>query len=144
MKNAFLKILQNSQESNCDRKATVSESVFKKLQSLQPATLWKRRLQHRCFPANLAEVFKSIYFLEHIQKAASADPLENNCSKVFVFVLNSLENYFEENQNFVESRQEVWNCTNNELRLCQLFLNNFCARLTWLFSQEKYFVKKVT
>ena len=31
----------------------------------------KKRIQHRCFIANIANIFKSSYFEEHLQMAAS-------------------------------------------------------------------------
>ena len=36
---------------------------------MQPlvATLSKNRLQHRCFPANIAKYFRTAFFIEHLQ-----------------------------------------------------------------------------
>ena len=36
------------------KKAPAPVSVFNKFTGLQPATLFKKRLQHRCFPVNFA------------------------------------------------------------------------------------------
>ena len=57
----FLKISQNSQESTCAR-------VFFKIKlqawDLQPATLLKRRLWHRCFLSNFAKFFRAPFYLD--------------------------------------------------------------------------------
>ena len=50
------------------------ESLFNKVEGLRPATLLKKRLQHRCFPVmffcEYCEIFKNIYFVEHLPTAA--------------------------------------------------------------------------
>ena len=44
--------------------------------SLKPATLLKKRLQHRCFPVmffcECCEIFKNTYFVEHLRTAVFA------------------------------------------------------------------------
>ena len=44
--------------------------------SLRPATLLKKRLQHRCFPVmffcEYCEILKNTYFVEHLRTAAFA------------------------------------------------------------------------
>ena len=39
--------------------------------SLRPATLWKRRLWHRCFPAKFCEISKNTFFYRTLLVAAS-------------------------------------------------------------------------
>ena len=55
----FLKIPQNLQENTCAR-----VSFLIKLQAeatLQPATLLKKRLWHRCFPMNFAKFLRTLF-----------------------------------------------------------------------------------
>ena len=39
---------------------------FKKVVGLRPESLFKKRLQHRCFPLNLVQFFKNSFFKEHL------------------------------------------------------------------------------
>ena len=41
-----------------------------KLQALK-LQVFKRRLQHKCFPVEFAKTFKNTYFEEYLQKTAS-------------------------------------------------------------------------
>ena len=45
------------------------ESFLNNVAALRPATLLKKRFQHRCFPVNN---FKNTDFEEHLRTAASA------------------------------------------------------------------------
>ena len=60
VKKVFLEILQNSQDSTCAR-----VSFLIKLQAA-PATLLKKRLQHRCFPGNFAKFLITPVFAENL------------------------------------------------------------------------------
>ena len=60
----FLKSWQYSQ------KISVLESLFNKVTGLQGHNFTKKRLQHRCFPVNIAN-FKNTYFEKHLRTAAS-------------------------------------------------------------------------
>ena len=51
VKKLFLEILQNSQENTCAR---------------APATLWKKRLWHNCFPVNFAKFLRTSFFTKHL------------------------------------------------------------------------------
>ena len=53
-KKVFLKISQNSQGNTC-----VGVSFFNKVAGLSLVTLLKKRLQHRCFPMNLAKFLRT-------------------------------------------------------------------------------------
>ena len=64
VKRVILEIVQNSQENTCAR---VSFSI--KLQT--PATLLKRRLWHRCLPANFAKLLRTFFFHRSPTVAAS-------------------------------------------------------------------------
>ena len=44
----------------------VLESLFNKVACLQ-ANFIKKKLQHRCFPVNIAKFFKDSFFIEHIR-----------------------------------------------------------------------------
>ena len=45
---------------------------FNKVAGLSPATLFKKRLWHRCFSMNF-EISKNIFFIEHLCTTASGD-----------------------------------------------------------------------
>ena len=49
----------------------VLESLFNKFTGLQTGNLIKKRLQHKCFPVNIAKIFKSIYFKGHLWTTTS-------------------------------------------------------------------------
>ena len=37
-----------------------------KVAGLRPATLFKKRLWHRCFPVNFAKFLRTLFFIEHL------------------------------------------------------------------------------
>ena len=51
----------------------VLESLFNKVAYLKACNLIKKRLQHGCFPVNIAKFLRNTYFEEHIQTAASIE-----------------------------------------------------------------------
>ena len=51
----FLEILQNPQENTC------ASFFLNKVADLRPATLFKKRLWHRCFPANSAKFLRTLF-----------------------------------------------------------------------------------
>ena len=53
VKNVFLKFLQNSKENTC------AQSLF--VPGLRPATLFKKRLWHSCFPANFVKFLRKLF-----------------------------------------------------------------------------------
>ena len=57
-KKVFLKNFKNSQETTSGK-------------CLRPATLWKKRLLHRCFPLNYAKFLQNIFFTEHLMMTTS-------------------------------------------------------------------------
>ena len=59
VKNALFEILQNSQES------TYARVSF--LIKLQPETLLKKKLWHRCFPPNFAKFQRTPFLTEHLR-----------------------------------------------------------------------------
>ena len=54
-------------------KTPVPEFFWIKLQVSGPrfATLFEKRLWHSCFPVNFWEIFKNIFFIEHLRATAS-------------------------------------------------------------------------
>ena len=62
VKKLFLELSQNSQE-----KTPVSESFFNKVASLRTATLFKKRLWHRCFPVNFAIFLRTPFLTEQLR-----------------------------------------------------------------------------
>ena len=42
------------------------EPLFNKVTGLSPATLFKKRLWHRCFPVNFAKFLRTPFFTEHL------------------------------------------------------------------------------
>ena len=59
-KKVFLETLRNSQEHTCPKVS------FNKVAALRPETLFKKRLQHRCFPLNVAKSLRILLFIEHL------------------------------------------------------------------------------
>ena len=53
------------------RKHLCQSLLFNKNAGLRPATLLKKRLQHRCFPVNFAEISKNTFFTEQLQATGS-------------------------------------------------------------------------
>ena len=53
----LLEISQNSQENSC-----VRASFLIKLQVSRPATLFKKRPWHRCFPVNFAKFLRTLFY----------------------------------------------------------------------------------
>ena len=41
-------------------------SLFNKVVDLQSCNFIKRRLQHRCFPVNIAKILRTAFFIEHL------------------------------------------------------------------------------
>ena len=56
---------------NIDRKRLVLETFLIKLQGFWPATLYKKRLQHRCFFQEYCEIITNTYLGQHLWTAAS-------------------------------------------------------------------------
>ena len=48
------------------RKTPVLESLFNKASGLWPAILFKKRLQHRCFPVNFVKFLRTSFYIEHL------------------------------------------------------------------------------
>ena len=57
----LLKNSQNSKESNC-----AGMSYFNKVAGLRPASLLKKRLCAQVFSCKFCEIFKSVFFIEHL------------------------------------------------------------------------------
>ena len=57
VKEVLLQILKTSQENTC-----VPESLYNKVASLRPATLFKKRLCQRCFPVNFIKFIRTPIF----------------------------------------------------------------------------------
>ena len=49
------------------------ESLFNKVADPKFYNFIKKRLQHRCFPVNIAKFLKTPYFEEHLRTAAISD-----------------------------------------------------------------------
>ena len=46
------------------------ESLFNKVAGWKAYNFIKKRLQHRCFPVNIAKIFKNTYLEKHLQMTA--------------------------------------------------------------------------
>ena len=44
------------------------ESLLNKVASLKPCNFIKKRLQHRCFPVNIAKFLRTTFFTEHLRR----------------------------------------------------------------------------
>ena len=65
-KSDVLKNFVKSQENTC-----VGVSFFNKVVDLRPATLLKKRLQHRCFPLDFTKFLRTFFFTEHLRATPS-------------------------------------------------------------------------
>ena len=52
---------------NIHRKTYVLESFFNTVAGFKICNLIKKRLQHRCFPVNICEIFKNSFCMEHLR-----------------------------------------------------------------------------
>ena len=59
VKKIFLEITQNSQENTCSRVSFLIRPW--------PATLFKKRLWHRCFPVNFAKFLRAAFLKENLR-----------------------------------------------------------------------------
>ena len=59
VKKAFLEISQISQENTCARASFLIK--------LQPATLLRKRLWHRCFPVNFEKFLRTPFLTERVR-----------------------------------------------------------------------------
>ena len=63
-------VLQNRRSKkfrNIHRKTLVLESVFNKVAGLKAYNFIKKRLQHRCFPVDIAEFLRTSFFKEYLR-----------------------------------------------------------------------------
>ena len=60
----FLKTAVLKKLRNINRKTTVLKSLFNKAAGLQVFNCIKKRLQHNCFPMNIAKFFRAAFFIE--------------------------------------------------------------------------------
>ena len=61
-KKVFLKISKDSQENTCGQSL-----AFNKVSDLRSATLFKKRLWHRCFPVTFSKILRTYFFIEHLR-----------------------------------------------------------------------------
>ena len=57
--------------ANFHRKTPVLESPFNKVADLQVCNFIKRRLQHKCFPGKICEIFKNIFMRIRMNRMCS-------------------------------------------------------------------------
>ena len=70
-KQVFVGVLQNIcalKFCRIHRKTPVLESLFDKVAGLHPATLLKKGLQHKCFSANVANLFMNTFFTQNTSR----------------------------------------------------------------------------
>ena len=53
--------------SQYSQKILVLESLCHKVTDLWPCSFIKKRLQHKCFPLNIAKLLKVAFFIEHLR-----------------------------------------------------------------------------
>ena len=90
------------------------EFFFHKLVGFQPATLLKRRLWQRCFPG-ICEIFENIYFMEHLQFAASEmryflGKQNSLTGKAFTLLIKKVTIYM-----LFENYHCIWKCSRSGL-----------------------------
>ena len=67
-KQSFVDVRQIRRFQKCrsiHRKTLVSESLFNKVVNLQICNFIEKRLQHRCFPVNIAESLRKHFFITY-------------------------------------------------------------------------------
>ena len=74
--------------------------VFLKISGLRPATLFKKRLWHKCLPVNFAKFFRAPFFYRTLKGAASI----SNC----VNSKTGLHRYFGDKKKFVIENFELY------------------------------------
>ena len=62
VKKVFLKISQNSQENTCARVL-----FFNKVAGIRPATLFNKRIWHRCYPVNFTKFLRTPFLTEQLR-----------------------------------------------------------------------------
>ena len=62
----FFKIRFLKKFRNIHKKTPVSVSLFNKVASLQTYNFIKKRLQHGCFPVNIAKFLRRAFLIEHL------------------------------------------------------------------------------
>ena len=62
VKIGVLRNFENLQENTC-----VRVSFFNKVAGLRPATLWKKKLWHRCFPVNYVRFLRTPFLTEYLR-----------------------------------------------------------------------------
>ena len=62
----FLKIDVLKNFYHIHKKAGVLESLLNKFADLRACIFIKKRLQHRCFPVNIAKFLRATFFIEHL------------------------------------------------------------------------------
>ena len=65
-------------------KSTGKHLSFNKVADLTPATLLKKSLWHRCFPANFAKFLRTPFFTEHLRGLILLQILSNQLLKKIV------------------------------------------------------------
>ena len=49
------------------KKTSVAEFLFNKVTALKARNFIKKKLQHRCFPVNIAKFLRTTFFTEHLK-----------------------------------------------------------------------------
>ena len=63
---------ENLWSEKCFRIKGLCRSLFfNKVTGLRPATLFKKKLRHRCFPVNLMKIFSRTFCIDHLRVTAS-------------------------------------------------------------------------
>ena len=99
------------------------ESLFNKVAGLQACNYFKKRLEHRCFPLNIAKFLRTALFIEHLQWLI----LYNR--KPFSFIKDRGAKKVEKLNRFTETalhrcsrKKFIWKCFEQ--------LNNFAKKFT--------------
>ena len=120
VKKVFKEISQNSQENICDR-----VSFLIKLQP-EPATLFKKRLWHRCFPVNFAKFLRTPFLTEHLQwlLLSIAEPLISlSCGLMFSCCLSQ--------QHGLQIIWQFWHVNNRQISIAGVLFTVFSDVFKW-------------
>ena len=70
------------------------ESLFNKVANLKACSFIKKRLQHRCFPVNIAKFLRIAFFIEHFRRLLLTN--EKYANEKYTNEKNTNENYTNE------------------------------------------------
>ena len=119
----FLEILQNPQENTC------ASFFLNKVVGLRPATLFKKRLWHRCFPANSAKFLRTLF----LQNTFGRLLLQNVSQEILL----TLAKFLEGGMNVVISVSDVSFLISLKQPFWSTLENSYSEKFHKIYKQKK-------